>query len=438
MRIQRGFSFLVLSGCAGGCFLAAAMAWRTSRHIQVAPLRQTLMVGALLLAGLVLLVSLRLPQSARVTLSMTLLSLVVAAYTAEIYLTNLPQIRARQAAMRLAVPYDSRSQVEVVRDLRQRGIQAYPAVFPSWEGLDLEKGSLLPLSGIAEVTTVFCNEYGPRIVYLSDERGFRNPPGVWSHAPDLAVVGDSFAQGACVPDGAGFVDLFRRQFPGTVNTGMLGNGPLLDLAELKEYLVPLEPRIVLWVFTEGNDLDDLDREKGFPQLMDYLTAGHQQGLASRREEAEALLRDPIDKVYAERLSRGTAPSIRASFWRLWSLRQALGLGLKKKTDAASTANFQLLRDVLSEARRSVHAWGGEIRIVYLPALERYLGERYKKDADSTRDHVLSIARDLELPVIDLDPTIARSPHEYYLYPGAHFSPSGNRAVAETILKALHP
>ena len=44
----------------------------------------------------------------------------------------------------------------------------------------------------------------------SDEHGFRNPAGIWnSPRVDIAAVGQSLAQGYCVPDGKGFVDLLR-------------------------------------------------------------------------------------------------------------------------------------------------------------------------------------------------------------------------------------
>ena len=46
-----------------------------------------------------------------------------------------------------------------------------------------------------------------------------------------------------------------------INLGVGGFGPLLELAALTEYLTPLKPPVVLWVFFEGNDLtDDLPSE----------------------------------------------------------------------------------------------------------------------------------------------------------------------------------
>ena len=44
---------------------------------------------------------------------------------------------------------------------------------------------------------------------------------------------------------------------------------MLELATLNEYILPLEPRIVLWFFYE-NDLNNLQRELNSPFLVRYL------------------------------------------------------------------------------------------------------------------------------------------------------------------------
>src|SRR5262245_62012251 len=255
MRKERWFANLVLLGAAAGSFAAGAVAFQTTRQYPSGLLREVLVVGGLFLLGGGLLACLRSPVSFRVTLAMTLLSLVVGAYAAEACLRALPGWRVRQAAGRFGIPYDSRSKSEVVRDLRGQGVGAYPAVYPAWEGLSSGNAALLPLGGIAGVTTVFCNEMGQFIVYESDEHGFHNPKGIWSStAREVATLGDSFTQGACVPSEDNFPALVRRECPATLNLGMLGNGPHLMLAGLREYLVDLRPMVVLWVYTEANDL----------------------------------------------------------------------------------------------------------------------------------------------------------------------------------------
>ena len=438
---SRWFANVVLLLGAAGSFGAAGMALRISLTSPVGTARGVLFVGGCALLGVALLAGLRLPLEARVALAMTLISLVVAAYGAEAYLRELPLLKVRWESRRLGLSYDSRSQFEVVRDLRGQGVEAWPAVFPAWQGLRHDGSSLLPLGGISRVHTVFCNELGPYVVYPSDEHGFHNPEGTWSSpAIDIAVLGDSFTQGACIPDEQDFVGLLRRAHPRTLNLGMLGNGPLLMLAGLREFLVELKPRIVLWIYTEGNDLTvDLHREKGYPSLVEYLNPGHSQGLRRRQQDVDALLRGLIDREFRTRQSETALIRVPPRFFRLWALRQALGLFLVDTQQDHASADLSLFRQILQEAQTTSRGWGGELYVVYLPSEARYIDETARRQCDRTRERVLSILRELRVPLIDFHPPALRHPdvRGLFAFPGGHFSPDGNRLLAETILAALH-
>jgi len=92
------------------------------------------------------------------------------------------------------------------------------------------------------------------------DHDFHNPAGIWESKPNIAAVGDSFAHGACVDSESNFVNRIRQRYPNTLNLGMGGNGPLLALAGIQEYLADLEPKLVLWFFFDGNDLDEVLRQ----------------------------------------------------------------------------------------------------------------------------------------------------------------------------------
>ena len=46
--------------------------------------------------------------------------------------------------------------------------------------------------------------------------------------------------------------VLRKSGFNIVNIGKAGNGPLLELATLKEYGKPLKPQIVLWQFHDND------------------------------------------------------------------------------------------------------------------------------------------------------------------------------------------
>ena len=126
------------------------------------------------------------------------------------------------------------------------------------------EGILLPLLGVPSVTTVFCDEGYGTVVYQSDRYGFRNPDYVWEWRPGLsaAAIGDSYTHGACVHEGESYVDQLRKDWARFIKLGMVGNGPLMGLASLKEYLAQIRPDFVFWFFLKQTIIPTLIRNGG--------------------------------------------------------------------------------------------------------------------------------------------------------------------------------
>ena len=97
--------------------------------------------------------------------------------------------------------------------------------------------SIFPLSGISNSQTIYCNENGYTSVYKSDRYGFSNPDTEWdSKEIEYLIVGDSFAQGACVnrPNDIGSV-LRKLSNKSVLNLGY-GGMVSIEYATLREYL----------------------------------------------------------------------------------------------------------------------------------------------------------------------------------------------------------
>ena len=216
-----------------------------------------------------------------------------------------------RAAERAGVVFDDRTNFQVVMDARAAGEDMTFSVHPfNFLGQPLYVDGIptVPLGGVASTPTVLCNESGSHTTFISDEFGFHNPPIGWTQLPELevVVVGDSLAQGSCVADGDGFVAILQRMFPRTVNLARSGNGPLVQLATIREYLnegndgndgtiqryrarARRKVRFVVWPYFERNDLLDLTRERDDPLLLKYLVRGFSQGLSERQSEIDDAL-----------------------------------------------------------------------------------------------------------------------------------------------------
>lgn len=141
--------------------------------------------------------------------------------------------------------------------------------------------SLLPLAGLANRPTYLCREADGDITYTADKHGFHNPE--WVDEPEIALIGDSFIQGHCVPEEKQVASLLRSNGRKVLNLGLRGSGPLSQLGVLQEYALPAKPKRIIWYLLANDFLYDIERELGEPLLLQYLD-GKTQGLLSRDKE----------------------------------------------------------------------------------------------------------------------------------------------------------
>lgn len=341
-------------------------------------------------------------------------------------------------------PFDIRSPLEVITQFEEKDIEAVPVTCPihlvqraSEIKIDPQ---VLPLGGVSNALTVYCNESGDYTIYHSDEHGFHNPKGLYNGAQlDMAVVGDSFAQGACVTSEENAVAFIRNVYPNTLNLGCKGNGPLISLATLKEYARPFEPKVILWFYYEENDLNDLKRAQKSDILLNYLVEDYGQNLLSKQPEIDQILHTFIED---ERLK-----TIEANNYSLYKFLVMTNLRLKlrfypggwshlKYPQAFDPDDLELFRQAVLTARDTVEFWGGDFYFVYLPAWGRFDND---SEADFYREEVLQMINDLEILTIDIYPIFKAHPDPLSLFPFRehnHYTAEGYQLVAETVLQFL--
>ena len=324
------FRFALGAGFVGAVVAGVLVAWFAERggHF-VSPVRLVLYGGLPLGVSLVSLAALFLGHRARFHVALYGLALGVAMMGGELYL---------QGTERAAPPptADAATARAVTETFRVNGLSAfshYCGASYLREGADgvlrsrlaIDDTEALPLSGLAGNHLIKVDD-SKVTVRRTDAYGFNNPPGQW-RAGAVMVTGDSFAFGADVPFGAGFVDRARARFTPLVNLACGGNGPLMELAAVVENGPLLRPAVVLWAYYEGNDLTkDIVRERAAPILARYLGADYGQDLAARNAGIQRAARDFLDRRAPAKTSIAAAPGIQwRSVARLEYLRTALGL-----------------------------------------------------------------------------------------------------------------
>ncbi len=402
-------------------------------------------------AAVVLLSGFLLTRENRQVLAICVVMVVPALYAMEGYLWY----RYFHRLDPVGADFDRRSKLQVIADLRQEGARAYPSMRATSmlaedesgalvSVLDTGTGKILPLANLPGRTIVACNETGRRMVFESDEFGFNNPPGRWVPAPGkIALVGDSFTEGDCLPRQHNIAAHLSRKSLDALNLGTSGFGPLSQLASLKEYLPTIRPEIVLWMFFEGNDVTrDLTTEKRSPILRNYLRPEFTQDLVAGREDIMLLFERYLDAEMETAVARVSHPFEEVlDFLQLWRLRETFGLdmiGLGVVGDNID-GNLALFEEVLGEARRSAESWGGQLVFVYLPDGPRYFASaRDSRIRDRIRDRVLAIAEKIYLPVIDVHPAFSAhpDPKTLFVYAGSHYNADGYALAADAVFRGL--
>ena len=262
------------------------------------------------------LVSFFINERIKIYLIISTVSLIVAIYSFEIYITFQNNFLTKPAYVQLkkaakiynnntGKKFDLRDRKKILEDELKKKNPVTLTITPAWH---LDKGNLkiLPLAGISKILTINCNENGYYSKYISDRYGFNNPDNEWEKTDfEYLVLGDSFIHGDCVnrPQDIPSQLRLKTNNAGVLNLGYGANGPLFELATLVEYIRPNTSKI-LWVFTD-NDLSNLNNEIENNILIKYLENDNfNQNLINKQIEIDFFLKNILKQNLKKGIGEG--------------------------------------------------------------------------------------------------------------------------------------
>ena len=349
---------------------------------------------------------------------------------------------------------DPYAKLRMIDQYRDAGVPAMPSVgAPMLLGLgkNTADNHFLPLGGVSDVTTVFCNENGYMVTYPSDEHGFNNQKGIFRHGSvDVALVGDSFTEGACVWPSENLASILTRNGYRTINLGRQASGPLVELAITIEYVPVIRPKVLVWMYYE--DLAELEEESEQPMLMRYLNDEEfSQDLIHRQEEIDDYLIAEIEKketqVRADLDMRYKATVAASKLFKLYHLRKAFGLVRLAPTTDFSCPNstdkrYDRLISVLKRAKKVVNEWDGTLVFVNLPSWSRLLNQD-REDAQRCTEEYQEFGERLAsigiyyYDALQFFANANNNPEAYFaLSRPNHYSPVGYRLLGSAIADIL--
>ena len=293
--------------------------------------------------------------------------------------------------------------------------------------------SIFPLSSMSYSETVHCNENGYFAIYLSDRHGFNNPDKEWEQNEiEYLLVGDSFTHGACVNRPHDISSVLRKLSNKSVlNLGYGNNGPLIELATLREYLHP-KVKKVLWIYYEENDFKDLNKELINKILISYLNnSNFNQNLKSRQNEVDEIVSNYLEnKIIYKKIKKEGVNTYYIKklnkFVKLSKIRSSL---LHNKQLPKPPMEF---KKILQLAKDLTTKNNSKLYFIYLPSYNRY---KSKYD-NSNYDYVKNVVSELNIPFIDIDKKVfQKEENPLKLFPFGlfgHYNVEGYKKVSDTI------
>ena len=331
--------------------------------------------------------------------------------------------------------WDRRKKFDIYQELKKNNNKITVSYHPSYLLNTNYSNVSFPLSGLSNSETIYCNENGYYSIYQSDRYGFNNPDDEWDKKEiEYLLVGDSFTHGGCVNRPNDISSVLRNLSKKSVlNLGIDGNGPLIEYATLREYL-DQNVKKVLWVYYEGNDLNDLDNEKTNNILINYLKdLNFTQNLKFKQNDIDSKILNLIkeEEEREREKEKRIFKSKLIEFIKIYSTRLLI---LSESTPTLALAPAPEFKQILQLAKELTNKNNSKLYFVYLPTYSRY-----KTSYDNTNYNLVKeIVNELKITFIDINKEVfgnEQNPLKLFSFelPG-HYNVEGYKKVAETIYK----
>ena len=380
-------------------------------------------------------------------LSILFFSLILGIYLFEIYLNSTSVNRETNVERNSSIlkkekkiEYDLRSKYEIYKSMKLNDknitVSTSPRVFN-----DPTK-KIHFLSGISKSKTIDCNENGYFSIYKSDRYGFNNPDREWNYSEiDYILVGDSYTHGACVNRPNDIASILRNLSKKRVlNLGYKANGPLSMYASLKEYK-PEKIKKIIWMYYEGNDLQDLNEELKIEFLKEYIVnENYLQNLKQKQDYIDAQSRRILiksinawDNAREQAIKNSKVKYKILKFIRLDKSKKFLKSIVKSKNNQVPMREFKMILKYTKEIAENKNA---QLYFVYLPQFERYKSTIRKNNHSQVKE----IVNSLNINFIDVDKEVFQKEKEpLKLFPfedWGHYNVEGYRKIGELLFREI--
>lgn len=385
------------------------------------------------------------PKKISNNLSLFLISIFLSFYLIEaFFVVSKKKIEAKKQRSYSKIEFNTKSKFEMFNYMKTKNKDAVVKISP-YHSISNQKINFFPIAGISNRETLYCNEAGYYLIYNSDRYGFNNDDSEWDKENvEYLIIGDSFAHGACVDRekniSSNLIKKIKNKKSAVLNLGYSGNGPLIELASLREfYLIKKNIKNVIWLYYEDNDLVNLDNEIKNPILKKYLDdANFKQNIFTKQKLVDNYLLKKMDeevnrfKLYYEN-REALKKYAYSDFIKLRYLRKFVFKTISKKKEKKISLKY--FADLLSIVKKITEDNDSRLFFVYLPEHGRYLGKNNNNSFKQYKD-VKELISDIDITLIDLNEELfSKEKDPLSLFPfrnPGHYTELGYSLVSDII------
>ena len=207
-----------------------------------------------------------------------------------------------------------------------------------------------------------------------------------------------------------------------------GNGPLIEYATLREYLIN-DVKKILFFYYEENDLSDLKNEIKSKHLNKYIeNLEHSQNLKDKQNIVNNIAREMIDNQSYRNIKKINSNKEKIiNFLKLYNTRNLIYPEPRLKPDE----NFLEIVLLINKFAKKNNA---QLYFIYLPEFARY--KYYYNNQNYNK--IKSIIENQQIPFIDIHREVfLKEKNPLDLFPfklNGHYNIEGYRKIAKVIYK----
>ena len=361
-------------------------------------------------------------------------------------------------AIEKKINFDVRSQEQVYVDLKSKNESIKPGFLYAKHFSNLKifkkakrNNEIIPFRGPINSLTVSCAEDLQYKLIKNDKYGFKNNNFIYENKIQNFLLGDSYAEGLCENNKNDIAGHLNEKKNYTINFGVTGTGPLISLAILREFGNYFKPKNVIYLYFEGNDLDELNYEKEDTTLSNYLNDNFNQDyfnkyddiksfLIKAEQETEKIIYSKSKNIFLQN-KKNKFDILKAhlkDILEINNLRNIFKYKILKKQEEFYDLN--LLYKIVEKMNDDTKKWNGNYIFVYVPTWSRYFTKFTKYDAKiDLKKEIINNLNSKNIKVLDLTNYFNEIDNIEQYYPLGflgHFNSKGYKKIAEIIEKSL--